>query len=144
MEAILLPRGAIRTAIAFRSSQQSEKRKNYKPKSYDIPAIERAKQIIESNVTDHWSLCLLASKAGINEYKLKAGFRHLYKISPYQYLVKLRLEKSKELLESTDLSIQEVADRVGFDGYRGYNKAFRKSCGMLPTEFRALCLAILQ
>jgi AraC-like DNA-binding protein len=137
MNAILLPSMPIESALSFNSPQQLSKNHRFKLKSYDIPAIERAKEIIDSNVTDHWSLCLLAAKAGINEFKLKAGFRYLYKTSPYKYLVKLRLEKSIDLLQNTDLTIQLVADRVGFDDFRGYNKAFRKSYGMLPTEFRS-------
>jgi len=105
-------------------------------KNYDKPAIERAREIIGTNLTDHWSLALLASKAGINEYKLKIGFRELYKTTPYQYLVRLRLEKAKALLEDTDLSIQLVADRVGFNTYRGFSKAFKKIYGVLPTKYR--------
>jgi AraC-like DNA-binding protein len=107
-------------------------------KSYDLPAIEHAKQIIEQNLSDHWHLSMLASKAGLNEFKLKVGFKELYKISPYQYLIKLRLEKARHLLKNTDLNIQQVADRVGFDGYRGFSKAFRKLFGVLPTQFRGL------
>jgi len=107
-------------------------------KSYDMPALERAKEIIEKNLTDHWSLVLLASKAGINEFKLKIGFRELYQTTPYQYLVGLRLRKAKDLLENTDLTIQEVADRVGFDSYRGFSKAFKKNYGILPTKYREI------
>lgn len=105
-------------------------------KSYDRPAIESAKEIIDANLTDHWSLALLASKAGINEFKLKTGFRELYNTTPYEYLVGLRLEKGKALLEDTDLSIQEIADKVRFDSYRGFSKAFKSLYGILPREYR--------
>jgi transcriptional regulator GlxA family with amidase domain len=107
-------------------------------KSYDLPSIELAKQIIEQDLIDHWPLSILASKAGVNELKLKVGFKELYKISPYQYLIKLRLEKARQLLENTDLNIKEIATRIGFDGYRGFSKAFRKNFGVPPAEFRSL------
>jgi len=107
-------------------------------KSYDLFAIEQAREIIEKNLTNHWLIPHLAFKAGINEKKLKQGFREVYKISPYQYLIQLRLCKAKDLLEDTDLSIQQVANQVGFDSYRGFSKAFKKVYKVLPTSYRKI------
>jgi AraC family transcriptional activator of pyochelin receptor len=107
-----------------------------KIKSYDLPAIERARQIIEKNPTDHWIIPILADKAGINECKLKRGFKELYLTSPYKYLVKLRLEKAKLILEETDHTIQEIADRVGFESYKGFSLAFKNAFGILPSQYR--------
>jgi len=105
-------------------------------KSYDVPAIKHAREIIEKNITDHWSLEILAAKVGINNFKLKVGFKQLYNDTPYQFLIKLRLEKASRLLLDTDLSIKEVADRIGFDSYRGFSKAFKNNYGVLPTMYR--------
>src|SRR5216684_3783035 len=84
-----------------------------KTKLYDIPAIEKAKQIIETHSSEHFFISTLAEKVGINEFKLKVGFRELFKTSPYQYLIHLRLEQAKNLLEDTDLTINEIADSIG-------------------------------
>lgn len=105
-------------------------------KLYDIPAIERAKQIIERDPIPHIHIPVLADKAGINEFKLKLGFRELFKTSPYQYRLHLCLERAKILLEETDDTIDQIALKVGFDTYNGFSTAFKKAFNIAPTVYR--------
>lgn len=105
-------------------------------KNYDLPAVKLAKEIIEKNLTDHWSLNMLASKAGINVFKLKIGFKQLYNESPYKFLVRLRLEEASRLLIDTDLPLKEIAYRTGFDSRDGFTRSFRKKYKQSPREWR--------
>jgi len=105
-------------------------------KLYDFDAIEKARQIIEKTPTDHWTIPILAYKAGINECKLKKGFKELYRVSPYRYLLRLRLEKARVMLANTDYTIQEIAFKIGFETYKGFSLAFKNAFGMLPTRYR--------
>jgi AraC-like DNA-binding protein len=105
-------------------------------KLYDIPAIERAKSLIDKDPVAHIHLPVLADRAGINEFKLKVGFRELFLTSPYQYRLRLCLEKAKMLLEDTDDTIDQIAGKVGFDTYNGFSTAFRKAFHIAPTEYR--------
>lgn len=109
-----------------------------KTKLYDIPAIEKAKEIIEMHPSEHFYISTLAEKVGINEFKLKLGFRELFKTSPYQYLIQLRLEQAKSLLEETDLTINEIADSVGFKSYNGFSTTFKRLFKLSPTHYRKL------
>ena len=105
-------------------------------KLYDIPALEMAKAIIEKDPVTHIHIAVLADKAGINEFKLKLGFRELFQTSPYQYRLHLCLEKAKCLLEDTDDTIDEIACKVGFETYNGFSTAFKKAFHVAPTEYR--------
>jgi AraC family transcriptional regulator, transcriptional activator of the genes for pyochelin and ferripyochelin receptors len=105
-------------------------------KIYDVPAIELAKAIIEKDPYSHIHIPMLADKAGINEFKLKVGFRELFQTSPYQYRLHLCLERAKVLLEETDDTIDQIAYRVGFATYNGFSTAFKKAYGFAPTEYR--------
>jgi AraC-like DNA-binding protein len=105
-------------------------------KLYDIPAIELAKAIIEKDPVSHIHIPMLADRAGINEFKLKLGFRELFQTSPYQYRLKLCLEKARMLLEDTDDTIDQIASKVGFDTYNGFSTAFKKAYSIAPTEYR--------
>ena len=107
-----------------------------KTKLYDIPAIELAKSLIDKNPIAHIQIPRLADKAGINEFKLKVGFRELFQTSPYQYRLRLCLQKAKELLESTDDTIDQIATKVGFETYNGFSTAFKKAFQIAPTEYR--------
>ena len=79
---------------------------------------------------------MLADKAGINEFKLKLGFRELFQTSPYKYRLSLCLEKAKELLEQTDDTIDQIANQCGFDTYNGFSTAFKKAFKIAPTMYR--------
>ena len=103
---------------------------------YDVPAIELAKQIIEKDPVSHIHIPILADKAGINEFKLKQGFRELFKTSPYQYRLHLCLERAKVLLQETDDTIDQIATKVGFDTYNGFSAAFKKAYSIPPTAYR--------
>lgn len=105
-------------------------------KLYDIPALELAKSLIEKDPVSHIHIPMLADKAGINEFKLKVGFRELFRTSPYQYRLRLCLEKAKVLLEDTDDTIDQIANKVGFDTYNGFSTAFKKAYSIAPTEYR--------
>lgn len=107
-------------------------------KLYDVPAIELAKSLIEKDPVAHIHIPMLADKAGINEFKLKVGFRELFQTSPYQYRLRLCLEKAKMLLEETDDTIDQIASKVGFDTYNGFSTAFKKAFSIAPTEYRSL------
>lgn len=105
-------------------------------KLYDVPAIELAKALIEKDPIAHIHIPKLADKAGINEFKLKLGFRELFQTTPYQYRLQLCLKKAKELLEETDNTIDQIASQVGFNTYNGFSTAFKKAFRIAPTEYR--------
>ena len=67
-------------------------------------------------------------------------FRRLFKeftgYAPLQYLQELRLQRSKQLLASTNLSLAEIADRVGYDNADYFSAAFKKKNHITPTNFR--------
>ena len=107
-------------------------------KLYDVPAIELAKSIIEKDPVNHLQIPILADRAGINEFKLKQGFRELFQTSPYQYRLQLCLKKAKQLLEETDYTIDQIASKVGFETYNGFSTAFKKAFHLAPTEYRNL------
>ena len=105
-------------------------------KLYDVPAIELAKSIIEKDPVNHLHIPVLADRAGINEFKLKRGFRELFQTSPYQYRLHLCLKKAKQLLEETDDTIDQIASKVGFETYSGFSIAFKKVYKIAPTKYR--------
>lgn len=55
----------------------------------------------------------------------------------HQYLLKLRIEKAKELIVNSDKSISEIAEQVGFKNMSYFSQYFKKSAGCSPKEFRA-------
>lgn len=63
-------------------------------------------------------------------------FREEMKQSPINYLLRLRIEKAKELLAKTDMMIGDIALDVGFSNHQRFNEIFRKFTKMTPTTYR--------
>ncbi|WP_199615068.1 response regulator transcription factor [Paenibacillus alkalitolerans] len=53
-----------------------------------------------------------------------------------EYVTELRIKKARELLISTELSVEEIATKVGYIDYYYFNKVFKKQCGITPAKFR--------
>ena len=54
----------------------------------------------------------------------------------HDYLMNLRIDRAKHLLATTDLSISQIADKVGFEDYRNFSLAFKKFEKNTPSVFR--------
>ncbi|MBP2001452.1 AraC-like DNA-binding protein [Paenibacillus shirakamiensis] len=96
----------------------------------------RIKRYIDSNYTEEISLDSLAEKAHLSKYYLAHTFAKYYDMSPIHYLNEVRIRASKELLETTDLSIAQIAESTGFSSQSYFSQSFRRSGGLTPSEYR--------
>ncbi len=102
----------------------------------DIDRIHHAKNILEKNLEDPPSLLELARKVGINDYKLKRGFREVFGTTAFGYLQKVRMERAKNLLAEQMLSVGEVAQNVGYRSQSRFCDAFKRHFGVTPRAYR--------
>jgi AraC-like DNA-binding protein/biotin operon repressor len=72
----------------------------------------------------------------INTTTLKAVFKSVYGNSLAAHIKEHRMERAAELLRSTDLSILEIAGRVGYDSQSKFSAAFKSAYQVLPKEYR--------
>ncbi len=97
-----------------------------------------AKDYIYSNYNRTLDLDELSREVAVSKFHFLRLFKECYGISPYQYLAKVRLEKGARLLKVTSLSVNEIADDLGFEYPNSFIKAFQKSYGLPPLRFRKL------
>jgi AraC-like DNA-binding protein len=100
---------------------------------HDTDSIHYAREYLVEHAAQPPSLTELARIAGINEFKLKQGFKALYNNTVFGYLTDYKLTQAKELLVS-NVSIKEVADQLGYSSVQHFNSAFRKKFGMPPGK----------
>jgi AraC family transcriptional regulator len=81
-------------------------------------------------------LANLAELIGISQFHFSRLFKQSMGISPHQYLLQQRLERAKQLLKQTQLSIVEVALQCGFSSHSHLTKQFRQMTGMTPKVYR--------
>ncbi|MEO5911035.1 MAG: AraC family transcriptional regulator [Pelobium sp.] len=101
----------------------------------DLEKMEHAKTIIMENMRNPCSLIELAHEVGLNDFKLKKGFKEYYGTTVFGYLHDLRMEKAKILL-CKDKKIIAVADEVGYKNAHHFSAAFKKYFGVLPSKLK--------
>jgi AraC family transcriptional activator of pyochelin receptor len=103
---------------------------------YEIEGIYAAREMIRQNIRRHFVIREIAQKVGVNEFKLKNGFRELFGNGVYEYLRLERMQEARELLHTNSRSIKEIAARTGYKSVNSFIKAFKKEFGLTPGEYR--------
>ena len=109
----------------------------YQPKQDEIERLHYAREILIANMSDPPSLHFLARQVGLNEYKLKQGFRHLFDTTVFGYLHHHRMERSYSLLKSGGMKVTDVAQTVGYSNLGHFAAAFRQKFGVNPSVFKS-------
>lgn len=107
---------------------------NIKP--YDVDKLHKARAFLETHIDTPVSLKQVSHFAGLNEFKLKKGFRILFGKSVLQYLTGLRMETARELLSDGQATVNEVAEKVGYQYAHHFIRAFRKEFGYTPGQLK--------
>ena len=98
--------------------------------------IDVAIDFINDNYTEQFSLDFLAEKFNcstnhfIKKFKEKTGY------TPIKYLYIKKIEEAKRLLETTNLTVYEVMEKVGYEDASYFSKLFKKLVGYSPKRFR--------
>jgi len=102
----------------------------------DCERLERARRILLARMTTPPGLPELARLAGLNEAKLKAGFRAQFGDTVYGYLRQQRLEEAHRLLRQGRYNVSEVSVRVGYANPSKFAAAFKAHFGVSPSHVR--------
>jgi AraC-like DNA-binding protein len=96
-----------------------------------------ARDYIESCYAQDIALTDLSQVSMLSEFHLLRSFKAFFKVTPYQYLKQKRLKEAALLLKNTDLPVQDICSRVGFEESSSLCHAFNKRFGLSPTGFRS-------
>jgi AraC family transcriptional activator of pyochelin receptor len=103
---------------------------------YDRECILYAKEYLSQNIEDPPTLSALARITGLNEYKLKHGFKELFNITAFGFVAEKRLELAKVYLQDQQRTIGEIADLLGYSSIQHFSVAFKKKFGVSPNKVR--------
>ncbi|UHD18647.1 response regulator transcription factor [Thiocapsa bogorovii] len=114
-------------------------REHAHPRDADQPGLRlvyRAIDILRDEMADPPSLTALAHRVGTNQARLGREFQTHLGMSTFEYLREQRLVRAQELLATTDLQVQQIADAVGFNRAGDFATAFKLRFGVTPREYR--------
>lgn len=104
---------------------------------HDVDCIHAVKQHIDTHLLEHLTIAQLSRKAGINQLKLKKGFKTIYGIGVYGYQLQQRMLIAKTALEKTLKPIHQVGRQSGYRNTANFSAAFKKIYGISPYRYRA-------
>lgn len=93
-----------------------------------------AKEILLGNLEEPPSLKELSKLVGLNDYKLKKGFKGLFGMPVYKYLQQERLKIAHNLLLDKEISVQQAAYSVGYESLSSFSNAFLDKFGYRPSR----------
>ncbi len=118
-------------------SALEDKEQYFSLKNRDKTKIEQAKEFILSN-PPHLLLSLkeISLASGLNEFKLKKGFKEIFGTCVSQFMIDRKLQHAYELILNTDKSISEISALAGYSYPQHFSKAFKKHFGKSPSKLR--------
>jgi AraC-like DNA-binding protein len=96
-------------------------------------AIEAAATIYRREIFSAPTIEQLAMRVGLNRNDLTEGFREAFGATPHAYGHLLRMEEARLMLQEGQLSISEVARRIGYEGYSSFSRAYSSHFGRSPS-----------
>ncbi len=102
----------------------------------DKEKIIAARDFINANINNPPNMTTIARTVGINEYKLKNGFKELFQTTIFNYQKSQRLDKAKTLLLETQKTAAEIAFQLGYSSPQHFNTQFQKHFGKTPKSIR--------
>jgi AraC-like DNA-binding protein len=123
--------------LSMLSNQVIVQQENAEP-----PVITRAKEFIQEHQTENLRLGHVAKACNTSTFYFCKMFKKVTGINFTDYLSRVRIEKSKNLLLNPNLRVSEIAFEVGFQSLTHFNRVFKKILGQSPTEYRVQLLGV--
>jgi AraC-like DNA-binding protein len=121
--------------LSMLSNQVVVQQENSEP-----PVITRAKEFIHEHQAEEIRLAQVAKAVNTSTFYFCKMFKKVTGINFTDYLSRVRIEKSKNLLLNPNLRVSEIAFEVGFQSLTHFNRVFKKILGQSPTEYRTQLL----
>lgn len=102
----------------------------------DKEKIIAARDLVNERVDSPPSLSEIAKTVGLNEYKLKRGFKETFQTTVFGYLTEQRLLLARRYLRDTDKTAAEISFELGYSTPQHFNNAFKKHFGFTPDSVR--------
>ncbi|SEW54007.1 helix-turn-helix domain-containing protein [Chitinophaga arvensicola] len=114
----------------------TEKKDSFLKSKSDKEKIIAVRDLINDRLNDPPGLSEIAQLVGLNEYKLKRGFKETFNTTVFDYLTAQRLQLANQYLLDTQKTSAEIAYELGYSTPQHFNNAFKKKFGVTPNSVR--------
>ena len=100
------------------------------------PRVRKIKELVHAKMEDELTLGEMAQSVGLSAAHFSRMFRRSMGETPHQFVLRHRIERSKEMLRAREGRVLDVAIACGFKTQQHFARVFRHVCGATPTEYR--------
>jgi AraC-like DNA-binding protein len=101
------------------------------------PVLAPALSLLHGAPEHPWTVGDLAQRTAVSRSVLDDRFRQVLRQSPIRYLTRWRMHLAEGLLGTTDLTVYDIAGRVGYRSEEAFSRAFKRERGRSPGHWRA-------
>ncbi|MBN9733849.1 MULTISPECIES: helix-turn-helix domain-containing protein [unclassified Pseudonocardia] len=121
----------------FRRGGQTQYIPRAAPGTDRAPAVTELREHLLADLARPVTLADLAERAGVSVRTLSRRFRDEIGMSPLEWMLRQRVAVARELLETTDLPVEQIAGRCGFGSGAGLRRHFTDAVGVSPRSYRS-------
>lgn len=132
----MLVEAKVLEVIAHQLRHYSEINQTGRRSLSDRDLFEGIREYLDASFLQPHSLKGLARQFGVNEFKLKKGFRENFSTSVFEYLLDKRMSHARALLLDNNLNVCEVSRQVGYKNPNHFSTAFKKRFGTSPAALK--------
>ncbi len=145
---MMMIEGLVYEILSIHILQHDKSVKNKTPETSllrsELKIIRGLAKKIANNVSQDYSLEMLALESGLSQAKLQEGFKLIYARTVTEYIRHSRLEVARDLIRSTDLNISQIVYTIGFSSRSYFSKIFKRKYGISPSEFQENALVTIE
>ena len=121
--------------LSLLTEMLTHERRKEQPNYYQ-KIVEKAKCLMESNVYGTINLSNISQQIGISTSRLNDIFKTYTSMTPYQFYIHIKIHKAENLLEQENVSVKEVAYRLGFEDQYYFSRLFKNKTGIAPSVWK--------
>ena len=127
---------SIELLVLCAESYDNKQQEQFIKSKADKEKLIAVRDLINERVQDPPNLSQIARMVGLNEYKLKRGFKEVFNNTVFGYLADQRLHLARRYLQDTRKTAAEISFELGFATPQHFSNAFRKKFGITPAAAR--------
>ena len=97
--------------------------------------IRRAQQFVSAHIREKLSVPMVAAEVDVSPSYLTALFHKNLQISPGEYIRRIKLQESKQMIRENDLNFTEIAAALQYSTVHHFSRQFKEKFGITPTEY---------
>lgn len=101
-----------------------------------LQSLRSARDLIDLDYAEPIDLDRMAAAAGVSKFHFSRAFKAVYGETPVRFLTRRRVERAKDLLRTSNLTVTEVCMLVGYSSVGSFSSRFSELVGMSPSTFQ--------